>query len=185
MKKTHSLVLAALASLSLSLPSIAADEAAPAPAPVAKKKVSDGEGSLNPWVDCGIGAMLFDETKWAAVTSNIIWDWGITATTSAVSSRHTCEGKQVMAALFIDRTFAQIEEQTVIGRGEHLAAMLDTVGCDAGSHDAIVQSMRSEFANVVADPSYATKSRSDKAQQYYFMLDQRVRGEFAAQCKVA
>ena len=63
MKKTHSFVLAAIASLAFSLPSVAADDAAapaPAAAAPAKKKVSDGEASLNPWVDCGIGAMLFE-----------------------------------------------------------------------------------------------------------------------------
>ncbi|MBI3771765.1 MAG: hypothetical protein HY272_03590 [Gammaproteobacteria bacterium] len=40
----------------------------------------------NPWLDCGIGAMIFTETKWAAVTSNVIWDLGTTAVTSGAST---------------------------------------------------------------------------------------------------
>ncbi len=45
---------------------------------------TENNKKLNLWVDCGIGAMIFDNTAWAAATSNIIWDLGITATTSNI-----------------------------------------------------------------------------------------------------
>jgi hypothetical protein len=32
----------------------------------------------NPYSDCGIGAALFKDTEWAAVTSNVTWDLGTT-----------------------------------------------------------------------------------------------------------
>ena len=41
----------------------------------------------NPYTDCGIGAALFPNTHWAAATSNVIFDLGITAITSATSRR--------------------------------------------------------------------------------------------------
>ena len=44
---------------------------------------------LNPWIDCGIGAMIFTETNWAAVISNVIWDLGTTAVISGNSTDTT------------------------------------------------------------------------------------------------
>ena len=39
--------------------------------------------AANPYTDCGIGAALFPNTNWAAVTSNVIWDAGTTAVTDS------------------------------------------------------------------------------------------------------
>ena len=52
-------------------------------------KAKPGSGP-NPFSDCGIGAALFPDTSWAAVTSNITWDIGTTALTSATMSPGTC-----------------------------------------------------------------------------------------------
>ena len=40
---------------------------------VAEANKTAGSGP-NPYTDCGIGAALFSDTHWAAVTSNVIWD---------------------------------------------------------------------------------------------------------------
>lgn len=182
MQKFSLLTLPAIA-LALALPlQAAADTASPKPK---LEKISQSEGQLNPWTDCGIGAMLFDETKWAAVTSNIIWDWGITATTSAVSSRHTCEGKRVVAAVFINQTYANIEEQTANGSGAHLTAMLNILGCSSAAQGPMIKAIRTDFSHAVADPAYAAKSASDKAQQYYFIVDKHVSDEYASQCSAS
>ncbi len=54
-------VMAAASFLLATLPNIgSADEAS-------NKKV------LNPWTDCGIGAMIFSQYPVAAVISNVIW----------------------------------------------------------------------------------------------------------------
>ena len=53
--------------------------------------------AANPYVDCGIGAALFPNTDWAAVTSNVIWDAGTTALISATASEDTCSGGDVSA----------------------------------------------------------------------------------------
>ena len=36
------------------------------------------------WRDWGIGGMIFSDTSWAAIISNIIWDLGTTATSSNI-----------------------------------------------------------------------------------------------------
>ena len=181
----NSLIITTFITLSLSMQGWAADEETQTVESPKLEKTYKVEEELNPWTDCGIGAMLFDETKWAAVTSNIIWDWGLTATTSAVSSKHTCEGKQVVAALFINNTYANLEEQTASGNGKHLTALLDILGCDGSAQTNIIQAVRNDFAEAVTDVNYATLSRSEKAQQYYFIVDKQVSSEFASQCNAS
>ncbi|MFT6992708.1 MAG: hypothetical protein ACJASL_004709, partial [Paraglaciecola sp.] len=38
----------------------------------------DAEVKLNPWQDCGLGAMVFPDNGVAAAISNVIWDLGTT-----------------------------------------------------------------------------------------------------------
>src|SRR5258708_18836019 len=81
----------------------------------------------NPYTDCGIGAALFSDTKWAAVTSNVIWDLGTTAVISATASPQTCQGKKVAPARFIDATYPSLPEEPPPGHGEHLTPVLNTL----------------------------------------------------------
>jgi hypothetical protein len=175
-----------IATLLLSLPfqTFASDAEKPAKEPKpALEKVSKSDEPMNPWTDCGIGAMLFDETKWAAVISNVIWDYGITATTSAVSSKHTCEGKKVVAAFFINETYVNIEEETAAGSGAHITAVLNILGCESAAQPQIAADVRSEFRNSVLSASYAEKTASEKAQDYYFLLEKKIAVQYANQCQ--
>lgn len=181
MLKRKALLIAAISALSISVNAFAADAASKPKL----EKISSGSEALNPWTDCGIGAMIFDETKWAAVTSNIIWDLGTTAVTSNISSKNVCEGKRVVAAVFINQTYTNIEEQTANGNGAHLTAMLNILGCDSAAQEPIVNAIRADFSHAVADPAYAGKSATDKAQQYYFMVNKQVSGEYATQCRAS
>ncbi len=160
---------------------------ADAPAQDAKPKLerASKDDGLNLFTDCGIGAMIFDETKWAAVISNVIWDAGITATTSAVSSKNTCEGKRVVAALFINETYVNIEEETASGSGSHVTAMLNILGCDSSAQKDILASMRTDFSKSVNTASYVQKSNTEKAQEYYLLLDKKVSGQYANQCQAS
>lgn len=139
---------------------------------------------LNPWTKCGIGAMLFDETPWAAASSNIIWDLGTTAVTSAGTSENTCDGKDVQAAIFIQETYANLEEETAKGNGQHLTAMLNIMGCDTAVHSDIIQSVRSDFASTVNNAGYGEKSVQDKAESYYTVVKSKVDAKFSHQCNI-
>lgn len=136
----------------------------------------------NPWTKCGIGAMIFDETPWAAAVSNVIWDLGTTAVTSAGASEETCKGKDVQAALFIQESYASLEEETAKGSGQHVSAMLNIMGCDAAAHDQIIQSVRADFANAVSAEGYASKPVQTKAESYYTIVRSKVMAN--SQCQI-
>lgn len=144
----------------------------------------DAKKELNPWIDCGIGAMLFDETTWAAVISNIIWDLGTTAVISDASSQHTCNSKKAKTALFIGATYANLSEETAKGDGKHLRAMLSIMGCESGSHAGIVASVRSQFGLELGDARYAAKTSAAKAESYYDIVQRTISDGYAQQCRV-
>ena len=125
----------------------------------------------NPYTDCGIGAALFPETNWAAVTSNVIWDLGITALTSATLSPQTCQGKKIKAALFIRDTYTQLAEETSKGSGEHVTAALDMFQCGSAGRTEAMRQVRAEFGSAVSSPNYSTQTHLDKAGQLYNILE--------------
>lgn len=136
----------------------------------------------NPYVDCGIGASLFPDTHWAAVTSNIIWDAGTTALTSATASPETCQGSKVVAAKFINETYPNVIEQTANGQGSHLSAMLEIFGCSADSHAGIIQSVRSEMGQKVSAEGYTSMGQLQKSAEYYGVVYSAVSTDYAASC---
>jgi len=137
---------------------------------------------LNPWIDCGIGALIFDHAGWAAAISNIIWDFGITATTSAVSSEQTCNGKNERTAHFIGANYPVLADETSRGGGRHLLAMLEILGCDAAAHERIVASVRAEFGPYLRQPGYAVRTSNAKAEGFYDLVQAAVAAAPAGQC---
>ena len=137
---------------------------------------SAADDQINPWTECGIGAMIFSSTPWAAAISNVIWDLGTTAVTSAGASKQTCEGKEVVAALFINETYANLEEETIKGSGQHLSTVLNVMGCNSTSHADIVSTMRTELGNAIMSSTYIEKNAQEKAQDYYQILQKQTTG---------
>jgi hypothetical protein len=140
---------------------------------VAEEEKKPGSGP-NPYADCGIGAALFTETKWAAVISNVIWDLGTTAIISATASPQTCSGKKLAAALFINHTYDKLAEETASGQGEHLTTVLNIFECDNVHHANAVRKIRSEMGNAVAIPGYIDQSHLDKAANFYSIVEKAV-----------
>lgn len=138
----------------------------------------------NPWKDCGVGAIIFDDNKTVAAISNIIWDWGSTAITSAISTPSACEGKKARTAMFINETYPTLEEETVKGNGKHIDSMLTMLGCDVNSHDAITESIRHDFANEITKSSHPTLSRTEKAETYYNIVDSTISNSFSGACVI-
>lgn len=119
----------------------------------------------NLWRECGIGGMIFKKTGWAAITSNIIWDLGTTATTSNVSSDDLCEGPSASTASFIHETYANLEEEVAIGEGEHLSAMLNMLGCS--NQQVMIDGIRTSLSTEMSQPSYSSRTRLQKAESFY------------------
>lgn len=137
------------------------------------EKGTPGSGP-NPYSDCGIGAALFPKVKWAAVTSNVIWDIGTTAVTSATASPETCSGKSVETALFIHRTYDELVEETAAGTGEHVTAMLNLMACPVESHPAVSSAIRETMASVLSASDYPQQSRLEKSSRYYDIMAQAI-----------
>ena len=146
-------------------------------------KQEEPKKDLNIWVDCGIGAMIFKETSWAAVISNIIWDYGITATTSHQSSPDQCGSKKAQTAMYIGATYANLAEETAKGDGKHLHAMLEIMGCDSASHGDIIASLRSEFSQHLRNSDYVEKATVAKAEDYNNIVQTIISEEYAQQCR--
>jgi hypothetical protein len=121
----------------------------------------------NPYVECGIGAALFPDTQWAAVTSNAIWDLGTTAVISALSSPDTCNAKKRKTAMFIINTLEGLEKEVAQGGGDTTIALTQTMGCPAANQSAFNAELRSNYAEVVAKEGYASESRKERAAAMY------------------
>ncbi len=134
----------------------------------------------NPYTECGIGAMLFKNTHWAAVSSNIIWDLGITAITSATASPETCKGSSYTAALFINTSYDRLVEETAAGKGDHLTTALGLFGCKEAQQADTVRQVRTAMGKVVAEPGYMKQTRLQKAEAYYSVMDQATSHSCAA-----
>lgn len=129
----------------------------------------------NAWRQCGIGAAIFPRTGWAATTSNIIWDFGLTASTSSSSSESQCAGRASTAAKFIHQNYAVIEEETASGQGDHLVTVLNILDCSKTSHDKIINDVRSNFAEQM-------KAGVPTGEAYYNNLMNVIEKTYPTQC---
>jgi hypothetical protein len=145
---------------------------------------SQAEG-INPWAQCGLGAAVFEDNRPAAAISNLIWDLGTTAITSASSSKGSCQGTNVAAAAFITDSYTQLEEETATGEGNHIIALLDILECGATERAAITKSVRSAFSEIVAESTYETLKPIERAQTYHGVVIDTVQSEFEKSCKVS
>lgn len=130
----------------------------------------------NAWRQCGIGAMIFPKTGWAAVTSNIIWDAGTTATTSSSSSESQCAGRASTAAKYIHQNYAVLEEETASGNGAHLVTVLNILDCKKATHGKIIESVRSNFAQDL-------KSGVPTDEAYFNNLMNVIESGYTTQCQ--
>lgn len=124
----------------------------------------------NPYRDCGIGAALFPNVNWAAVTSNVIWDVGTTAVISATASPETCQGQNVVAAAFIYETFDSLTEETAKGEGEHVATLFNILEVSEEQRADVLMSVRSAMSLHVDNSSFSALSKVDKAETFYFSV---------------
>ena len=117
-----------------------------------------GEGP-NPYSNCGIGGAIFPTVSWAAATSNVIWDLGTTAVSSATLSPETCNAKTVAMAEFIQGSYASLETDILKGRGDYLTGLSEVSGCGGKVNAAYLGALRSglkqnyqaEFVNAPED----------------------------------
>ncbi|MEP0176941.1 MAG: DUF3015 family protein [Paraglaciecola sp.] len=118
----------------------------------------------NPFSDCGIGAALFKDTAWAAVTSNVIWDVGTTAVISATASPETCNGTSYQTAVFINETYESLEQNMIQGEGEYINTLATIMSCDAEATSKMTAEVRQ---NIASAELAIDSSRLEKAEDLY------------------
>lgn len=136
----------------------------------------------SPYVDCGIGGALFPDTHWAAISSNVIWDAGTTAITSATASPETCSGKEVAVAEFIGRTYDNLIEETAQGEGQHVSALLDIYNCSSNVRAAIVADIRSNVATDISSKEFSSKTQLQKGELFYNQVNSVIEGQYSNSC---
>lgn len=122
---------------------------------------------VNPWQDCGIGSMVFPDNGTASAISNVIWDLGTTAVTSATASEDTCGSDRVKTAQFIDETYNNLEEDLVKGEGTHLNALANMMSCSANAQTQI----RTELAGKLVSADFNTATKSAKAETLFTIAE--------------
>jgi hypothetical protein len=143
--------------------------------------------AANPWTDCGIGRMLFDDADdkgWAS-SSNLIWDLGTTAVTSATLSDGACTASRIETAKFIQVAYADLEEETVIGQGKFLDGLLLTAGCSGGNSQELKTKLTVKFLQQLSDVDYSSKDDQTKRMDYYQLLEETVIEVPQAQCTIS
>ena len=124
----------------------------------------------NPYSDCGLGAAIFPSNGVAAAISNVIWDLGTTALTSATASPETCSGSAAAAAAYILESYDSLVEETAKGSGDNLTALLEIVEISESQTESVVKALRSEVANTISHEAYIEMSSVEKAEAFYLNL---------------
>lgn len=130
---------------------------------------ASAENKPSAYKDCGIGAAIFDNDT-GAIISNVIWDLGTTALTSATGSPDTCEGFNPDAAAFINQSYDRLVEETAAGQGTHLDTLLSIVSLSDDRKSQVIESIRTRMADIVASDSYLEADKIERASFYYYSL---------------
>jgi len=130
---------------------------------------ANAESKPSVYKDCGIGAALFKNDT-GAIISNVIWDLGTTALTSATASPDTCEGFNADAASFILDSYDSLVEETAKGQGTHLDTLMSIVELSDKRKSHVITTVRARMADVVASSSYLETDKIEKAELYYNSL---------------
>ncbi len=128
------------------------------------------------YTECGIGGMLFQHKKWAglAAISNIIWDWGTTASSSAITTPDACMGgKEEKMAAFIYHTYDALEQDLAKGYGEHLDTLMVLAGKNQ-SDAKFIEVLRQDLAQVIAQGDYTAKTRYQKAETLFGLVEKNI-----------
>lgn len=124
--------------------------------------------AANPYSDCGIGAAIFPDNGAAATISNVIWDVGTTAITSATLSPDTCTAGSADTAKFILETIDSLESEIAMGKGEHVDALAGLMQCEANADVAAIAA--DGYSNFIASDDYQSATKLDKASALYGTL---------------
>lgn len=125
------------------------------------------------YTECGLGGMIGhyiddkDTSYILAITTNVVWDLGTTASTSYSTSDNTCMNKKAKVAAFINQSYETLEKEIAQGEGKYLDTLAVLSVEDETSKVAYTEKLRGAFSQIVADEAYPTMSRYEKVEKLY------------------
>lgn len=130
------------------------------------------------YVDCGLGGIVGsafgkDEktvSKVIAISTNITWDLGTTASTSYFSSQDTCMNDKAHIAAYINQSYEKIEQELASGEGNYLDALAKMAKSDSESVSEYNAQLRANYAKVIADDSFESMSRYQKVEKLFELV---------------
>lgn len=128
--------------------------------------IATAEPKINPWKQCGIGGLIFDEDPILAAVSNIIWDLGTTAISSKITTPDVCNESKVDTAKLIGNSLPELEKNLAGESGDYISALVQTTGCE--EHSVVFKSnLKSEYTKTLNNSGYASMSSEEKALNMY------------------
>lgn len=112
------------------------------------------------YTECGLGAMIAPENAAVAAVTNVTWDLGTTAVSSNISSEDSCSGGKAKVAAFIMKSYDNLETEIASGEGKYMDTLITMTDKD-------IDTLRSEFSEVVASADYATLNQEQKVEKLY------------------
>jgi len=140
--------------------------------------------SKNIWRDCGIGAIIFPKTGWAAATSNLTWDLGVTGSLTTTTSPDQCAGKSASIARFIYQNYALIELDIVNGGGDYLSSILDIAKCNEKMRAGFIYKTRKDYSNVLGRDIQFSNDRNKlyKSKRLYNDFIEKINSQYKKSC---
>lgn len=122
--------------------------------------------------ECGTGHVLAGGAAggYLAVSINISSSTS-DASTSRLSTPELCGKSLWAAAKFINLNLPMIEQDTAMGSGEHMTAMLDILECDMSARPNIINSVRNDYTNQIKDGEYSSLSHNAKVEKYFNIVN--------------
>ena len=123
--------------------------------------------------ECGIGGLLFPRWPIGASVSNVIWDWGTTASTSGLTTPDACKGGQAKLAMYIYKSYDSIEKNLAKGDGKYLDMLALLANKSSDQKSTFIQTVRAKFRDVVAKEGYSSLDRLAKAKIVYSIVQEQ------------
>lgn len=115
------------------------------------------------YTECGLGAAIAPNTPVVAAITNVTWDLGTTAISSALTSEGTCAGSPAKVAAFISTSYPALEKELAQGEGQYLDTLVSMTKPADMTKEAFVASVRADFAKVAG----SSASNYEKSEALY------------------
>lgn len=109
-----------------------------------------------------------------ALTTNVTFDLGSTASSSYLTTPSMCAGPFWAAAKFIQITYPQLEEDSAKGKGETLNALLDIFNCSNKERGELIGNIRVDFSKGLNSNSFNSLEYPEKVEQYYDIVERQI-----------